>query len=71
MEEKVLRINCQVCESRIKSNEKFFYLGQFWQQEEGQLISADVSYQMVDLCDYKNTFVSYIQYFWVSFEAKS
>ena len=45
-------------------------LDQFWQQEEGQLTSTDVSYQMVDLCDYKNAFVSYVKYFWVSFLAK-
>ena len=28
--------------------------GQFWLQEKGQLTLADISYQMVGLCDYKN-----------------
>ena len=32
---------------------------EFWWQEEGQLTSADVSYQMMGLCDYKNTGVSW------------
>ena len=40
----------------------FSYLDQFWQQEESQLTSADVSYQMVGLKDYKNAFLSYLQY---------
>ena len=48
MEEKVLQINFEVCENRIKSNENYLsYIGQVWQQEEGQLTPADVSYQMV------------------------
>ena len=63
MDEKVLQINFEVCENRIKSNEnQLFYLGQVWQQEEGQLTTADVSYQMVGLCDYKNAFLSYLPY---------
>ena len=49
MEEKIMKIN-------------FSYLDQFWQQEESQLTSADVSYQMVGLKDYKNAFLSYLQY---------
>ena len=48
----------------------FSYLDQFWQQEESQLTSADVSYQMVGLCDYKNVMFSYVWYIWVSFSAK-
>ena len=35
-----------------KNNEKQFgHLMSFWQPKEGQLISADALYQMVDLCD--------------------
>ena len=45
--------------------------GQFWWQEEGQLTSADVSYQMVGCFGYKNVLFSYVQYIWVSFQAKS
>ena len=59
MEEQVLQMNCKVCKSRIKSNENFFYSGKLWQQEEGQLTSADVSYQMVGLHVYKNAMLSY------------
>ena len=35
---------------------------EFWQQEVGQLTSADVLYQMVGLCDYKNALLSHLQY---------
>ena len=38
------------------------YLGSIWQQEEGQLTSADVLYQMVGLQDYKNALLLYLQY---------
>ena len=35
-----------------KNNENLFgHLRSFRQQKEGQLISADALYQMVDLCD--------------------
>ena len=35
---------------------------EFWPQEEGQLTSADVLYQMVGLCDYNDVLFSYLQY---------
>ena len=40
---------------------------EFWPQEEGQLTSADVLYQMVGLSDYKNALLSDLQYILVSF----
>ena len=48
----------------------FHILGQFWQQEEDQLTSASVPYQMVGLFDYKNVLISNLHYIWVSFLAK-
>ena len=39
-----------------------FASGQNWQQNVGQLTSADDSYQMVGLCDYKNALLSHLQY---------
>ena len=48
----------------------FHMLGQFWQQEEDQLTSASVPYQMVGLFDYKNVLISNLHYIWVSFLAK-
>ena len=45
-----------------KSENKPLFLDQFWQQEESQLTSADVSYQMVGLQDYKNASLLYLQY---------
>jgi hypothetical protein len=45
-----------------------FTSGQFLGQE--QLTSADVSYQMVGLCDYKNALLSYPQYIQVPSQAK-
>ena len=51
------------CKSgRKKSENKPLFLDQFWQQEESQLTSADVSYQMVGLQDYKNALLLYLQY---------
>ena len=51
----------------VKTDEKMMKIsfstsGQFWQQEMGQLTSANVSYQMVGLCDYKNILYSYVLY---------
>ena len=46
-----------------------FTLSQFWQQEKGQMISADVLYQMVGLFDDNNLLFSYVRYIWVSFQA--
>ena len=45
----------------------FYTLDQFWQQKESQLTSANISYQMVGLCDYKNILLSNDQYIWVTF----
>ena len=50
----------KVEEKKIKN--QLLYLDQFWQQEENQLTSADVSYQMVGLKDYKNALLLYVQY---------
>ena len=51
--------------SRKNIKNQLCYLGSIWQQEEGQLTSADVLYQMVGLCDYKNVLLSYVQCIWV------
>ena len=45
----------------------FLNFGQFRQQEKGQLTSADVSYQNVGRCDYKNVLLSFVQYIWMPF----
>ena len=42
---------------------------EFWWQEEGQLTSADVSYQMVGPKDYNDASFSSVQYIRVSFSA--
>ena len=41
------------------------YLGSIWQQEEGQLTSADVLYQMVGLCDENKVLFSYVPWLWL------
>ena len=46
-----------------------FTLGSFWQQEKGQMVSADVLYQMVGLFDDNNALYSYVGCIRVSFKA--
>ena len=63
IEKKVLEKILKLCKNGRKNNEnQLFYLDQFWQQEESQLTSADVSYQMVGLQEYKNALPSYLKY---------
>ena len=40
---------------------------EFWPQEEGQLTSADVLYQMVGLFDDIKALSIYVQYIWEPF----
>ena len=58
-----------VKEARKNLKTMLFTLSQFWQQEKGQMISADVLYQMVGLFDDNNLLFSYVWYIWVSFQA--
>ena len=51
-----------VKEARKNLKTMLFTLSQFWQQEKGQMISADVLYQMVGLFDDNNLLLSYVWY---------
>ena len=62
---KIIFFDCQIIifegkNSKNNIENQLCYLGSIWQQEEGQLTSADVLYQMVGLCDENKLLFSYV-----------